>query len=178
MARTSSSASMLTMRSGSWPRRDSAQTTCRKPLQVATCMTRNCECRSRIWTSLITIADTYRHCVDGNTEATLVSASSEDGHDHDNDHEDGAAVHASTTMTSVTSSVATGSTNSTASSTSTGSRTTTASSAPTAVTNCHAHDETELSCLDGSDEWQVTSDWDESNPPESFENCHAHGEEL
>jgi hypothetical protein len=32
--------------------------------------------------------------------------------------------------------------------------------------------------LDGSDEWEVTSDWDESNPPKSFENCHAHGGEL
>jgi hypothetical protein len=124
------------------------------------------------------ITDQYRHCVAGNTEATLVSASSEDDHDHDHDHEDDAAVHAGTTMTSVTSSISTVSTNGTASSTSAASRTTTTSSAPTAVTSCHTHDETELFCLDGSEEWQVTSDWDESNPPENFENCHVHGEEL
>jgi hypothetical protein len=124
------------------------------------------------------ITDQYRHCVDGNTEATLVSASTEDDHAHDHDHEDDAAVHAGTTMTSVTPSVSTGSTNGTVSSTSTHSRTTTTSSVPTAVINCHAHDETELFCLDGSDEWQVTSDWDENNPPKNFENCHAHGAEL
>jgi hypothetical protein len=46
------------------------------------------------------------------------------------------------------------------------------------VSNCHAHASSELYCLDGSDEWEVTSEWDESNPPKSFENCHAHGEEL
>jgi hypothetical protein len=141
-------------------------------------MTRNCECRSLIWTSLIDIVDTCRHCVDGNTEATLISASSEDEHEHEHDHEEDAAVHAGTTMTSVTSSVSTGSTNGTASSTLTGSRTTSTSSAPTAVTNCHTRDKTELLCLDGSDEWQVTSDWDDDNPPQEFENCHAHGEEL
>jgi len=81
-------------------------------------------------------------------------------------------------MTSSVSSAVTRSTNGTASSTSTASRTTATSTAPAAVNNCHAHDETELYCLDGSDEWQVTSDWDRNNPPESFENCHAHGEEL
>jgi hypothetical protein len=124
------------------------------------------------------ITNQYRHCVDGNTEVTLVSASTEDDHAHDHDHEDDAAVHVDTTMTSVTPSVSTDSANGTASSTSTASRTRTTSSAPTAVTNCHTHDETELFCLDDSDEWQVTSDWDESNPPENFENCHAHGEEL
>jgi quercetin dioxygenase-like cupin family protein len=123
-----------------------------------------------------------RHCVDGDTEATLVSAAAEDEHDHDHTNEatstTSAVPRSGATMTSSVSSAVTGSTNSTASSTSTASRTTTTSAAPTAVTNCHAHDQTELYCLDGSDEWQVTSDWDENNPPESFENCHTHGEEL
>jgi hypothetical protein len=126
--------------------------------------------------------NTCRHCVDCNTEATLVSASAEDEHDYD--HTDDATsatvaiVSSGTTTTSVVSSVATGSINGTVPSTSTGSRTTTASSAPSAVGNCHAHDETELYCLDGNDEWQVTSDWDVNSPPESFEKCHTHGEEL
>ena len=127
--------------------------------------------------------NTHRHCVDGATEATLISASAEDEHDHDeHDHDHAsettsapsAAANSGNTLASVVSSTATGSSNGTASSTSTASRTSSTLSAPTAVSNCHAHATTELYCLDGSEEWQVTSDWDENNPPESLENCHTH----
>jgi hypothetical protein len=126
------------------------------------------------------LTDNNRHCDDGDEEATFVSASasSEDEHDHDHDHAEEASSTASTgaasTMATSASSTATGSSNSTISSTTTSA----SSSLPTAVTACHTHGETELFCMDGSDEWEVISEWDAANPPRSFESCHAHGEEL
>ena len=124
------------------------------------------------------MTDNNSHCVDGDGEATLVSASASSEEEHDHDHEEEASSTASTgaasTMATSASSTATGSSNSASSS-----MTTTASSSfPTAVSGCHTHGESELFCLDGSDEWEVISDWDAENPPLSFESCHSHGEEL
>jgi len=124
----------------------------------------------------MSLADTNRHCDDGDEEVTLASASSEDDHDHDHDEEASstASTGAASTMATLASSTATGVSNSTGSSTTS----TTSSSLPTAVSGCHSHDEGELFCLDGSDEWEVVSDWDAEDPPRSFDDCHAHGEEL
>ena len=75
---------------------------------------------------------------------------SEEDHDHD---------HASTTGTGTTS-------------------TETAAAAAaeiTEVTACHAHADA-LYCMAGSEEWQVTTDVDEANPPDAISGCHAHGE--
>lgn len=47
----------------------------------------------------------------------------------------------------------------------------------TAVSGCHAHDDT-VYCFVGEDEWEVESDIDAANAPEEFTDCHAHGEEL
>lgn len=121
-------------------------------------------------------ANKTRHCVDGETEATLVAPDSEADHDHEHsEDEDHDHDHAETTSASGAST--TGATNSTMT-TSTSTASATGASMPTAVTSCHTHDETELYCLDGGDEWRVTSDWDSEDPPESFDDCHSHGEEL
>ena len=45
----------------------------------------------------------------------------------------------------------------------------------TEVTACHAHADA-LYCMAGSEEWQVTTDVDEANPPDAISGCHAHGE--
>lgn len=91
----------------------------------------------------------------------------DDSHDHDESH--------STTSATATAAAATGSSAMNGTTTSSSSS---SSAYPTAVTSCHAHDETELYCLDGSDEWEVTSEWDQNNPPESFDDCHNDGDEL
>jgi hypothetical protein len=126
----------------------------------------------------VLLTDINRHCADGDKEATFASASASSEEEHDHDHAEEASSTASTgtasTMVTSASSTATGLSNSTSSSTTTSAT----SSFPTAVTLCHTHGRTKLFCMDGGDEWEVTSEWDAESPPRGFESCHGHGEEL
>ena len=58
--------------------------------------------------------------------------------------------------------------------------TSSAAAAPTAVTDCHAHGESELFCFDAeNEEWELTSpNFTADNLPNEFEGCHMHDEEL
>lgn len=46
----------------------------------------------------------------------------------------------------------------------------------TEVTDCHNHGD-ELFCMAGSEEWEVTTEFDANNAPTSISGCHAHGED-
>lgn len=58
--------------------------------------------------------------------------------------------------------------------------TSSASAVPTAVTDCHAHGESELFCFDAdNEEWELTSPgFTAENLPNEFDGCHMHDEEL
>lgn len=47
---------------------------------------------------------------------------------------------------------------------------------PTAVTNCHTHDDTPYCVADGAD-WEIETDVDETNLPDGYEDCQPNGDD-
>jgi hypothetical protein len=45
----------------------------------------------------------------------------------------------------------------------------------TELSDCHFHGESLFCFAEDGSEWEVTSDFDEGNPPIAYNDCHSHG---